>query len=816
MNLNFLLNGERRATRRIVAGMILFLVLASILTIGVKVSTTDATPLMLGSGSDTKNWPMFRYNPTHSGHSISIAPNRNSTKWIYTTRGALLSSPAVANGRVFIGSSDNKTYALDERTGASIWNYTTGGVVTSSPAIANGKVFVGSYDKKVYALNETTGALVWSYETGSLVSSSPTIDDGKVFIGSSDGKIYALNEANGFLIWTYTTGGSVSSSSAVADGKVFVGSHDGKVYALNKTTGALIWSYTTGGSVTSSPSVSDGRVFVGSSDGKVYALNEINGLVIWASATGASVGSSSAVAFGKVFVGSYDKRVYAFNETTGGLIWSYATANYVLSSPAVADGKVFVGSYDNYVYALKEASGKLIWNYTTGATVSSSPAVSDGMVFVGSWNGKIYAFGIHDLAILSVTPSKTTIIRGETININVVVKNEGNFTEVFSVSAYYNTTLIATQTLSLDDGASTNAVFNLNTASMALGFYTLNAMVNLVPDETDTADNALINGTIKLIDYPIATFNFSPAVPLANQTVTFDASASSSDGGAIVSYSWNFGDGNSGEGKIVTHAYTWGDYLVTLTVLDNEGLTDDAAATVKVIWYPTAKFSYSPTIAIMSERVTFDASASTPNGGTISNYAWGFGDGKTGSGKIATHNYTSVGIFVITLTVTDSEGLSNVTQTSVKTYARPTPDFYYYPTYPSIGELVAFDASFSFDFDGTVVSYQWNFSDGTPTLSGKIVTHYFSANGVYAVKLTATDNDGITNTKSVKIGVGTLTGDINFDGKVDIKDIAAVAKAFGKNLGMPGYVSGLDLNGDFKIDIKDIATAARNFGKVAH
>ena len=102
------------------------------------------------------------------------------------------SSPAVANGVVYIGSDDNNVYALNANTGALLWSYTTGGAVTSSPAVANGVVYVGSDDNKVYALNASTGALLWSYTTGGAVESSPAVANGVVYVGSDDGNVYAF------------------------------------------------------------------------------------------------------------------------------------------------------------------------------------------------------------------------------------------------------------------------------------------------------------------------------------------------------------------------------------------------------------------------------------------------------------------------------------------------------------------------------------------------------------------------------------------------------------------------------------------------
>jgi outer membrane protein assembly factor BamB len=199
--------------------------------------------------------------------------------WNYTTY-SYYSSPAVADGKVYVGSENGGVYCLNATTGAYIWSYPTGGEVSSSPAVADGKLYVGSEDFNVYCLNATTGAYIWSYPTGDRVMSSPAVADGKVYVGSTDMKVWCLNASSASMIsyereiWNYTTGwlNDVRSSPAVADGKVYVGSFDHKVYCLNASTGAHIWGYKTGDYVSSSPAVADGRVYVGSYDGKVYAF----------------------------------------------------------------------------------------------------------------------------------------------------------------------------------------------------------------------------------------------------------------------------------------------------------------------------------------------------------------------------------------------------------------------------------------------------------------------------------------------------------------------------------------------------------------
>jgi outer membrane protein assembly factor BamB len=348
------------------------------------------------------DWAQFHNGPLHKGfNQLENVLNPTTVQsidrqWSYTTGSSVYSSPAVANGVLYIGSFDGKVYAIDASAGTLLWSYTTGSFVGSSPAVANGIVYIGSDDYKVYALNATTGALVWSFTTGGIIhSSSPAVANGIVYVGSEDHKIYALNATTGALLWSYTTGGIIQSSPAVANGIVYVGSGDDKVYALNATTGALLWSYTTGGSIDySSPAVANGAVYIGSDDDKVYALNATTGALLWSYTTGGNVQSSPAVANGAVYIGSDDDKVYALNATTGALLWSYTTGGNVQSSPAVADGVVYIYSNDGKVYAFNATTGALLWSYTTSGIGGSSPAVVNGMVYIGSQDANVYAFSV--------------------------------------------------------------------------------------------------------------------------------------------------------------------------------------------------------------------------------------------------------------------------------------------------------------------------------------------------------------------------------------------------------------------------------------
>jgi outer membrane protein assembly factor BamB len=337
----------------------------------------------------SSDWPMYRHDLQHTGYSTSNAPNTNQTLWTNTI--FALSSPAVVDGKVYLGSFDGTVHCLDAATGAKIWNYTTGDGIFSSPAVAGGRVYVGSADDNVYCLDAATGAKIWSYKTGGDVWDSPAVYGGKVYVGSYDDRLYCLRTDTGAVEWTFTTGDDVGASSpAVAYGRVYVGSIDDKVYCLDATSGALVWSYTTGDDVQQTPAVANGRVYVGSADRNLRCLNASTGALIW-NYTAGDIAHNPAVAGGNVYVGSSDDNAYCFDALTGALIWNYTTGGAVISPPAVADGKVYVGSLDGKLYCLNAETGALIWSYTTASTLFySSPAVANGVVYITS--GNVYAF----------------------------------------------------------------------------------------------------------------------------------------------------------------------------------------------------------------------------------------------------------------------------------------------------------------------------------------------------------------------------------------------------------------------------------------
>ncbi|MDD5265123.1 MAG: PKD domain-containing protein [Candidatus Bipolaricaulis sp.] len=160
---------------------------------------------------------------------------------------------------------------------------------------------------------------------------------------------------------------------------------------------------------------------------------------------------------------------------------------------------------------------------------------------------------------------------------------------------------------------------------------------------------------------PHATFTRTPKEGYPPLEVTFDAGDSSSPNGAIVSYAWDFGDDEAGDGVTVDHLYTEkGVYAVTLVVTDSVGATGARTQAVEALnRAPVAKFEADHYYVTVGETVWFDAEESYDPDGEIVEYLWDFGDGDTEEGPYVSHQYTTANGSgwrpTITLTVVDDD-----------------------------------------------------------------------------------------------------------------------------------------------------------------
>ena len=206
--------------------------------------------------------------------------------------------------------------------------------------------------------------------------------------------------------------------------------------------------------------------------------------------------------------------------------------------------------------------------------------------------------------------------------------------------------------------------------------------------------------------------------------------------GTSVTYSWDFGDGINGSGATPSHMYDdLGDYtaVVTATNSVSSGTANTLVTIVEVPISGLAATNDSPT-----ELGSLTILTATITGGTHVSYAWDFGDDTTGNGAIETHTYHSVGIYTTIVTATNSINTASAT-TMVTIIDVPITGLVAKndsPTY--LGDTTTLSATI---VAGTGVTYAWNFGDGTNGI-GQVTTHAYTALGVYAATVTATNSQG--------------------------------------------------------------------------
>ena len=239
------------------------------------------------------------YIGSMSGHLYAIDQQTGKEKWNFKSRMPIASSGAIADGTLYFVSTAGPLVALDISTGKPKWifgaefekKFEAKGlhgmpsaaqtipdaydVYISSPAVANGKVYFGSGDGNVYAVDTQSGLLQWKFPTKDVVHASPAVVNNTVYIGSWDSSLYAIDAESGQLKWSFEAGQDpvmhnqvgFQSSPAIADGMVYVGCRDGHVYALDANNGRKKWDYPTAKSwVNSTPAVRDGMVYAATSD----------------------------------------------------------------------------------------------------------------------------------------------------------------------------------------------------------------------------------------------------------------------------------------------------------------------------------------------------------------------------------------------------------------------------------------------------------------------------------------------------------------------------------------------------------------------
>jgi len=221
----------------------------------------------------------------------------------------------------------------------------------------------------------------------------------------------------------------------------------------------------------------------------------------------------------------------------------------------------------------------------------------------------------------------------------------------------------------------------------------------------------------------------------------------------LVQWDWDFGDGNTGSGQVVSHTFVPGAVVtveVTVTA-DSSGVTctDVYSVPITIRQLPDVFVSSNPNPGCIDEPVSFFGSS----GFNIISWSCDFGDGTSSSQQNPVHTYTSAGSYDVILTVTDINGcITTLDPPYVQDIgAIPDVDFTWDPSPGCLDAPIQFTGTSA----ATIATWQWNFGDGGTAFQQNPM-HTYNTPGVYTVTLLVTSTDGCTNSTSRQVMVNPL------------------------------------------------------------
>ncbi len=273
-------------------------------------------------------------------------------------------------------------------------------------------------------------------------------------------------------------------------------------------------------------------------------------------------------------------------------------------------------------------------------------------------------------------------------------------------------------------------------------------------------------------EIPVAVINVptTDGKYYTGSSYNFDASASTSPNGTVQLYEWDFGDGTAkANTRTATHVFrNPGEYKVLLTVTDDNKVSSQSTKTLKVENKEAAPLAAITTIPAPEKNanfiagtapfeVTFDGAKSQDSDNNIVDYKWDFdGDGKEdAAGKQVTYIYKISGSFNATLTVIDALGNEGQTTFPIKVGSQPLQARITAEPFEGVAPLtVTFDAGGSSYPNGQIVSYEWDFGDGSPKQvnTSKLVYKYTQI-GSFTAKVTAIGSDNSRSTAEIPVNV---------------------------------------------------------------
>lgn len=404
------------------------------------------------------------------------------------------------------------------------------------PVANDGNLYFGTEDG-LRAIDAHTGDEVWEHETDGVVEAPPGVRDGTVYAGTDDEEFVAVDEITGEEEWSVSVDGGVTTSPMVTELEVLFGTEN-RYYCLDILEGEENWNVETRVAAEMSPLVADDKVIF--ADGAlVFAYDRISGDEAWngPSYVGGSMDEVTVEGTRVYAVGG--SAIHTQRLRNGVDRWSQVVRGDIVGGPAIHNGSMYVGTDSGFLYSVDLSNdGNVDWNVEFDGEFIGAPVVVDGLLY-GAVDDEA------KVTLLAVDPSDGEVV-GEYVVGQEQVEQDDDDDEVLGVSVIpYGGPTVAEGTAYIPSVEGVRALGELEE----------------VP--------------------PTASFDMTPVSPVVDEVVSFDGSSSSEGTAPIESYDWSLrseeGDGFGAEVESFEHIFEEsGEWSVTVTVTDEEGLEDSA------------------------------------------------------------------------------------------------------------------------------------------------------------------------------------------------------------------------------------------------
>ena len=385
-------------------------------------------PVTLPAQQANEAWPQAGGNPDHSMNHPALSASPTQAWSVSIGSGSsdsevLLSTPVVAQGRIYAMDAEAHVSALEAATGRQLWRVdlrpekrrgeSKGGGV----AFADGRLFVATGYGEVMALDPSNGSVAWRKRVSGPVRGAPTVAGGNVIVLTLDNQAIALSTADGVVKWNHSgileSAGLLGSASPAASGTLVVVPYSsGELFGLRNENGRIAWqdslaAIRRGGALSGLadirglPVIDRGQVFAIGHSGRIVALDERMGARLWEAEIGGV--QTPWLAGDHLFIVDNDSEVVALTRRAGRVRWvsqlekrkdpkDNKSALIAWAGPVLAGGKLWLTGSHGVLVSLDPASGAELGRSKLPGATYLPPVVANNTLYVLSDSGTLAAF----------------------------------------------------------------------------------------------------------------------------------------------------------------------------------------------------------------------------------------------------------------------------------------------------------------------------------------------------------------------------------------------------------------------------------------